>query len=178
MNRRRHHQGGAGGFVILALLVAAAALSAGGPTATGAAQAAPAGEWTSRLPEAGQPWAAAIEQTGAAYDVDPRLLAALVWQESAFNPDARSPAGALGLTQLMPGTAAELGVDPYDPEQNLNGGARYLRMQLDWFGDVDLALAAYNAGPGEVIDAGGVPPIAQTRDYVIAVLAYYDGLQP
>lgn len=105
--------------------------------------------------------------------IDPALLKGLVQQESGFDPNARSGAGAVGLTQLMPGTAASLGVtDPTDPAQSLQGGARYLREQLDRFGgDERLALAAYNAGPGAVTKYGGVPPYAETQGYVNKVLA-------
>jgi len=131
------------------------------------------GAWVQGLPEAGRPWAAQIEAAATEAGVDPRLLAALTWAESGFNAGARSGAGAIGLTQLMPGTAAGLGVDPVDPAQNLRGGARYLRTQLDRFGSVDLALAAYNAGPGRVAQAGGVPRIAETQAYVPRVLSYY-----
>lgn len=102
--------------------------------------------------------------------IDPELFIRLVRQESSFNPEARSPAGAIGLTQLMPGTAADLGVDPTDPVQNLRGGARYLRQQLDRFGSVPLALAAYNAGPGRVSEYGGIPPFEETQNYVRRIL--------
>jgi hypothetical protein len=102
--------------------------------------------------------------------IDPELYVRLVRQESAFNPDARSDAGAIGLAQLMPGTAADLGVDPTDPVQNLRGGARYLRQQLDRFGSVPLALAAYNAGPGRVSEYGGIPPFEETQNYVRRIL--------
>jgi soluble lytic murein transglycosylase-like protein len=109
--------------------------------------------------------------------VDPALLKALVRQESNFDPNAGSPAGAQGLTQLMPGTAAALGVtDVHDPAQALEGGAKYLRRQLDAFGgDEAKALAAYNAGPGAVSRYGGVPPYAETQDYVHKVLGYAAG---
>jgi soluble lytic murein transglycosylase-like protein len=132
--------------------------------------------WASGLPAAGRAYAAAIEATAARHGLDGRLLAALVWTESNFQPDAVSHAGALGLAQLMPGTARGLGVDPRDPLQNLDGGARYLRAQLDRFGRVDLALAAYNAGPGRVQAKGGVPDIVETQLYVVRVLQRYQAL--
>ena len=90
--------------------------------------------------------------------------------ESAFNPDARSPVGAIGLGQLMPATAETLGVDPQDPEDNLRGSARYLLAQLESFGSADLALAAYNAGPEAVRKYGGIPPYAETLAHVAKVL--------
>ncbi|QRZ15519.1 lytic transglycosylase domain-containing protein [Paracoccus methylovorus] len=94
------------------------------------------------------------------------LFLRLVQQESGWNPSARSHKGARGLAQLMPGTAAKLGVDPNDPIQNLEGGARYLRMMYNTFGNWRLALAAYNAGPAAVAKYGGVPPYRETRNYV------------
>ncbi|MBX9665445.1 lytic transglycosylase domain-containing protein, partial [Novosphingobium sp.] len=101
-----------------------------------------------------------------------RLFDALVAHESRYQPFARSPAGAMGMAQLMPGTASYLGVsDPWDPVENLRGGARYLREQLDRYGSWHLALAAYNAGPGNVDKHGGVPPFAETRSYVRTILA-------
>ncbi len=98
------------------------------------------------------------------------LFLRLVQQESGWNPHAVSHAGAQGLAQLMPGTAAKLGVDPKDPHQNLDGGARYLAMMYAKFGNWRLALAAYNAGPGAVIKHGGIPPYSETRNYVKAIL--------
>jgi hypothetical protein len=130
--------------------------------------------WASRLPTAGRPWAASIDTAARANGLDGRLLAALVWTESTFRPDVVSSAGAIGLTQLMPGTAASLGVDPWVPTENLDGGARYLLIQLNRFGSVELALAAYNAGPTRVADAGpGIPAITETQLYVIKVLERY-----
>lgn len=137
----------------------------------------PPPDWSHRLPSAGQAYAAAFEAIGARHGIDGRLIAALVWAESNFRADAVSRAGALGLSQLMPGTAQGLGVDPRDPIQNLEGGTRYLRTQLDRFGRVDLALAAYNAGPGRVERAGpGIPNIVETQLYVVRVLDYYEQL--
>jgi soluble lytic murein transglycosylase-like protein len=126
----------------------------------------------SELP-ADVPYGAEITAAAKKYGIDPALLAGLVKQESGFNPNAGSPAGARGLTQLMPGTAAGLGVtNVLDPAQALDGGAKYLRAQLDAFGgDVARALAAYNAGPGAVQRYGGVPPYAETQNYVRAVQA-------
>jgi soluble lytic murein transglycosylase-like protein len=98
------------------------------------------------------------------------LFLRLVRQESGWNPAARSHKGALGLAQLMPATARALGVDPRNPEANLEGGARYLAMQYRKFGTWQLALAAYNAGPGAVEKHGGVPPFRETRDYVRIIL--------
>lgn len=112
------------------------------------------------------------------HGVPPEIFAALVKQESRFNPGARSRAGAMGLTQLMPGTAKELGVsDPFDPAQSLDGGARYLRIQKDRFGSWEKALAAYNAGPGNVEKYGGVPPFAETQNYVRKVLGSASSMQ-
>jgi len=136
---------------------------------------APAG-WADALPEAGRPWAGAIDAAATKAGVDPRLLAAITRTESGFNPNALSSAGAVGLTQLMPGTAAGLGVNPTDPAANLDGGARYIAGQLDSFGRVDLAVAAYNAGPGAVRQAGGVPDYPETQAYVRRVLGYYQQL--
>ena len=100
------------------------------------------------------------------HNVPEDLFLRLVQQESAWNPNAVSRAGAIGLAQLMPSTALYLRVNPRDPQQNLDGGARYLREQYDTFGSWRLALAAYNAGPGAVQQHGGVPPYRETRNYV------------
>lgn len=135
----------------------------------------PAPEWAAALPPGGRPWAAAIESAAARVGLDGRLFAALVWTESAFVPTAVSHANAIGLAQLLEGTAAGLGVDPYDPVQNLVGGARYLRIQMARFGRADLALAAYNAGPGRVERAGlAVPDIVETQLYVVRVLDRFE----
>ncbi len=133
----------------------------------------PASGWGSRLPAVCQPWAGPITTAAKANGLDPRLFAALVWSESWCNPDAVSWVGAIGLAQLMPTTAASLGVDPWVPEQNLDGGARYLSQQIDRFGSVELGLAAYNAGPGAVTRHGGIPPLPETQNYVPTVLERY-----
>ncbi len=104
------------------------------------------------------------------HNVPEDLFLRLVQQESGWNPGAVSPKGATGLAQLMPGTASTLGVDIDDPAQNLEGGARYLRQMYDKFGTWKLALAAYNAGPGAVEEHDGVPPYAETENYVVAIL--------
>jgi hypothetical protein len=118
--------------------------------------------------------AAAIE-AARRNGVDPDLFLRLIQQESGFQPNVTSSAGAYGPAQLMPGTAADLGVDPRDPMQNLEGGARYLRQQMDTFGDPRLALAAYNAGPGAVQKYGGVPPYAETQNYVASIMGGQGG---
>lgn len=107
-----------------------------------------------------------VQQAGQKQGVSPQLLNAVMRAESNGNPVARSPKGALGLMQLMPGTARELGVDAMQPAQNLQGGAAYLRKMGARFGTLDQALAAYNAGPGSVEKYGGVPPFAETKAYV------------
>ncbi|MCX7863580.1 MAG: lytic transglycosylase domain-containing protein [Novosphingobium sp.] len=117
-------------------------------------------------------WRGLVGRLAAKYDISPVLLDALVWQESRWRVGAVSRAGARGLAQLMPGTARALGVDADDPRSNLEGGARYLRMQLDAFGgDLEKALAAYNAGPGRVMRAGGIPASLETRVYVASIRA-------
>jgi len=116
-------------------------------------------------------YAAKVSELSRRFDLSPALLEALVWQESRWREGAVSPAGARGLAQLMPGTARYLRVDADDPFANLEGGARYLREQLDRFGgDLEKALAAYNAGPGRVERAGGIPNIRETRAYVAAIM--------
>jgi len=120
-----------------------------------------------------------IEDAAKQQSLDPKLLRAMIGQESAFRPCAVSAKGAQGLMQLMPETAAELGVaNPFDPKQNLDGGARFLKQLLDKYkGDLPQALGAYNAGPKTVDGSGGVPDFQETREYVDAILATA-GLKP
>ncbi|MEX5720714.1 NlpC/P60 family protein [Geodermatophilus maliterrae] len=115
---------------------------------------------------AGVPYADLFTAAGARHGVDPALLAAVAKVESGFDSSAVSSAGATGLMQFMPATARGLGVDPSDPASSIDGAARYLRQLTDRFGSTDLALAAYNAGPGAVARAGGIPPYAETQSYV------------
>ncbi len=118
------------------------------------------------------PYAELFQAAGAKYGVDPRLLAAVAKQESSYNPNAVSAAGAKGLMQLMPATARSLGVsDPLDPEQAVAGAAKLLRDLLREFGSTELALAAYNAGPGAVKRYDGIPPYSETQNYVKRIMA-------
>ena len=115
-----------------------------------------------------------IHAAAAKYAVDPKLVSAVAEVESGGNQNAVSPAGAVGVMQLMPETAAALGVNPYNMESNVEGGAKYLREMLDTFdGDVKKAVAAYNAGPNAVKAYGGIPPYAETQNYVTSVLDIY-----
>ena len=117
-----------------------------------------------------------VQQNADIWQVDPALIKSVIANESSFNANATSPVGAQGLMQLMPETAASLGVrNPYDPAQNVAGGTRYLRSLLDRFnGNTRLAVAAYNAGPGAVEKYGDVPPYAETQNYVQNVLGSLD----
>ena len=133
-----------------------------------AGSGAPAG---SALAQAPAQYAALFRAAEAKYGVPATLLAAVAKQESAFNPAAVSSAGAIGLMQIMPATARGLGVNPRDPAQAVDGAARLLRDGLKTFGSTSLALAAYNAGPGAVQRYGGIPPYAETRDYVRRITA-------
>jgi soluble lytic murein transglycosylase-like protein len=116
-----------------------------------------------------------IERAALAHGMDPKLLDAIVEAESDYNPNDVSRAGAKGLIQLMPETAAEVGVtDPFDPVQNVNGGAAYISKLMKRFPTLDLVLAAYNAGPGAVSRAGGIPPYKETQNYVKKVMRLYE----
>ena len=115
-----------------------------------------------------------IESAARKYKVDPKLVAAVAEVESNGRQEAVSSVGAIGVMQLKPDTAASLGVDPYDKQQNIEGGAKYLRQMLDTFGgDLKKAVAAYNAGPGAVKAYGGIPPYKETQNYVSKVLDIY-----
>lgn len=178
--------------MVRTLLAAAVALALGGPSAAQSVDwgraggdlfgrpsvEGPAASESSadvaRLPVLSQPFQDAIAAAAEAHGLDEKLLHALVLTESAYRPDARSPVGAGGLTQLMPATALELGVvNRFDPIENLRGGAAYLARQIVRFGDLRLALAAYNAGPSRVARLGRVPNIAETQAYVVTVIDCY-----
>jgi peptidoglycan DL-endopeptidase CwlO len=132
--------------------------ASGAPTAAGSTAAL-----------SGVPYAGLFTAAGAKYGVSPAVLAAMASQESGFNASAVSSAGAEGLMQFMPSTAAGLGVNPLDPASSVDGAARYLSSLTGRFGSTSLALAAYNAGPGTVSRYGGIPPYAETQNYVRAV---------
>jgi hypothetical protein len=156
---------GAGNAETLALLGALApiAAAAAGPTLGRAGGGG--------AKDASQQYASTVNQAAVQNGVEPWMLNALIQAESSWNPNAKSPAGAVGLGQLMPGTAKELGVsNPRDPEQNIYGSAAYLGRMLDQFKDPSLALAAYNAGPGAVKKHGGIPPYKETQNYVQKVM--------
>lgn len=140
------------------------------------ASAAPAdaGEVVAELPSSAQPLDAAVGEAASQHRIDPKLLHALVTVESAYQANAVSRAGAVGLTQLMPMTAQSMGVeDRFNPSANLSAGADYLARQILRFGDLRLALAAYNAGPQRVARLGRVPDIPETQAYVNAVVDCY-----
>jgi len=163
------------------LRTGAGAVQWNGPVSEAASEAAdlqipadiriPVGATLSTASRAPAPYAAAVQRISARHGLSPALLEAVAWHESRWQPNAVSRVGAIGLVQLMPATARALGVDPRNPYANLDGGARLLRQLLDLFdGDVEKALAAYDAGPARVTRADGVPAIAETRAYVAAIL--------
>ncbi|MGB9637879.1 MAG: lytic transglycosylase domain-containing protein [bacterium] len=116
----------------------------------------------------------AVEEASRKYGVDKELILAIIKQESNFDPKAVSYVGACGLMQLMPETAKELGVtDPFDIKQNIMGGTKYIRQLLDQFKDIKLAIAAYNAGPGNVMKYNSIPPFSETQNYIAKVLNNY-----
>lgn len=126
-------------------------------------------------PAAPGQWDSIIAEAAQEYGIDAALVKAVMTAESGGNAGARSSAGAMGLMQLMPATAESLGVtEPYDPRQNIFGGARYLKGLLERLGSPELAVAAYNAGPGAVQKYGGIPPYAETRRYVSNVMALWN----
>jgi len=146
------------------------------PADTASGRAAPVSDAAAPepLPEPLRRYWKHIRQAAAEAGIPAELIAAVVWVESAGNPAAVSPKGAKGLMQLMDSTARMLGVrNVFDPEENLQAGARYLRQLLEEFGSLPLALAAYNAGPARVRSAGGIPPFAETRSYVERVVQLY-----
>ena len=151
---------------------------AGGDLFVGVVPEAPAPEAAGleavRLADLDQPFADAIAEAADRHGLDRKLLHALVVVESAYRAQACSHAGACGLTQLMPGTAADLDVrDRFDPYENLRGGADYLARQILRFGDLRLALAAYNSGPDRVARLGRIPNITETQNYVVSVINCY-----
>jgi soluble lytic murein transglycosylase-like protein len=124
------------------------------------------------IPKTAGDVAAAIANASSRHAVSPHLIEAVAWRESRFRQNASSSAGAVGVMQLMAGTAKDLGVNRYDLDQNVSGGAAYLRAMLQRYGgDLTLALAAYNAGPGAVDRYGAVPPYRETQAYVAAILS-------
>lgn len=149
------------------------------PVATGSTRGHCGTQNAAQLQRKMLPHLESIRTHARAYGVDENLVIALMKQESCFNPSARSRVGAMGLMQLMPGTADLMGVaNAWDPHQNIQGGVKYLAEQLRTFnGNVALALAAYNAGPGAVQKYKGIPPFAETQNYVAKIMRDYQGMQ-
>ncbi|SET96669.1 lytic transglycosylase domain-containing protein [Geodermatophilus poikilotrophus] len=153
-----------GNPAVIRRVLPAETASTGSGTATGASLS-------------GVPYADLFTRAGSRHGVDPALLAAVAKQESGFNASAVSPAGAQGLMQFMPATARGLGVDPLDPASAVDGAARYLAGLTEQFGSTELGLAAYNAGPGTVRRYGGIPPYAETQNYVRSVMSKAEALR-
>ena len=157
---------------------AAGASAAGTSTSTGTAGSSGTsgtGKITSNLDGSTAQIDSLIEKYANEAGLDPNFVKAVVKAESSFNPNATSSCGAQGLMQLMPATAASLGVsNAYDPEQNIKGGVKYLKQMYDQFGSYDLALAAYNAGPGAVQKYGGIPPYSETQNYVKKINQFWN----
>jgi Transglycosylase SLT domain len=149
-----------------------------GTTSTPITTATPSTETNTALPDPQFPLTlhpvlvGYLNEAATRFGVDPALVRAVAWQESRFRSDAVSPKGAIGIMQLMPDTARELGVNPHDPRQNIHGGVAYLSSLLTRFGgDTRLALAAYNAGPAAVAQYRGIPPFRETQNYVKSISA-------
>lgn len=132
-----------------------------------------------RIDQKTRPYLGHINKYSKQYGVDENLVRAIIRQESCFKPKAKSRVGAMGLMQLMPGTAEYLGIkNAWNPEQNIRGGVKYIHRQLKRFsGDIRLALAAYNAGPGAVLKYDGIPPYKETQNYVGSIMEEYGRLQ-